>query len=210
MRFVSTLLAALVCCAALSPIPAHASAPLRLNEFLAGPARDWDGNGAFSSRDDEWVEIVNTGAAALDLSPFLITDGDSIPRLALSGTLAAGAVMVFYGSQSSDWERAHGFPVFGFSLGNSGDKVMLWQVAGTDTSLVDSYTYTSHESASDRSVGRVPDGTGAWTLFDALDPYTGSIAPVGTGCAPTPGAPNGCSTTPAHAATWGRIKTMYR
>ena len=32
--------------------PACADTPLRINEIMAGPARDWDGNGTFSSRDD--------------------------------------------------------------------------------------------------------------------------------------------------------------
>ncbi len=212
MRLASTLFVALLGITAALPVAAGsacASAALRLNEILAGPGRDWDGSGAFSSRDDEWVEVVNTGATALDLTGFLITDGDSIPRLALSGTLGAGAVQVFYGKQSFDWEHATGYPAFGFSLGNSGDKVMLWQVVGADTTLVDSYTYDSHQGATDRAVGRVPDGAGTWTLFDALNPYTGTTAPVGTGCAPSPGAPNLCNTTPVRATTWGRVKQLY-
>jgi lamin tail-like protein len=212
MRLVSTMLAALAVFTAALPVAAGtacASSALQLNEFLAGPARDWDGSGAFSSRDDEWVEVVNTGGTTLDLSAFVITDGDSIPRLALSGSLGAGQVLVVYGKQSFDWEKAHGYPAFGLSLGNSGDKVMLWQVTGTDTALVDSYTYSSHEAASDRAVGRDPSGTGAWALFDGLNPYTGTTAPIGTGCSPSPGVPNQCSTTPARPVTWGRIKTLY-
>jgi hypothetical protein len=213
MRFVPTLFAALVLFVLAVPVsarPACADVGLRLNEFLAGPARDWDGSGTVSSRDDEWVELVNVGSAPVDLSAFLITDGDSIPRMGLTGSLAPGAFLLVTGKQSFDWEHAAGFPAFGLSLGNSGDKVMLWHVASGDTVLVDSYTYTSHEGAADRSVGRVPDGTGAWALFDALDPYTGTLVPVGTGCAPTPGAANLCTTTPARTTTWGRIKTLYR
>ena len=64
---------------------------IRINEILAGPARDWDGSGAFSSRDDEWIEIANIGSAAQDLSGFYVTDGDSVPRYAFTGTLAPGA-----------------------------------------------------------------------------------------------------------------------
>jgi hypothetical protein len=182
---------------------------LRLNEILAGPARDWDGSGAFSSRDDEWIEILNAGGAALDLSHFFVTDGDSIPRYAFSGVLAAGAVQMVTGKASYDWEKANGQPAFGLSLGNSGDAVMLWEVSGPDTVLVDAYTFTSHEAAADRSVGRAID-TGEWQLFDALDPYTGSVLPAGNHCAPTPGAVNACTTSPARAVTWGRVKSLYR
>jgi hypothetical protein len=42
---------------------------LRLSEILAGPARDWDGDGVYDSRGDEWVEVVNHGAGPVELSP---------------------------------------------------------------------------------------------------------------------------------------------
>lgn len=190
--------------------PACADAPLRLNEIMAGPARDWDGSGTFSSRDDEWIEVVNTGATPLPLAGFLVTDGDSLPRYALSGTLGAGQRLFVSGRQSFEWEQATGHPAFGLSLGNSGDTAMLWQIVGPDTLLVDSYTYKSHEAAADRAIGRSPDGTGAWVLFDALNPYAGTTLPHGNGCAPTPGNANVCDTTPVRTMPWGRMKAIYR
>jgi hypothetical protein len=188
---------------------ASAQSPLKLNEILAGPARDWDGSGAVSTRDDEWIEIVNGGSAPVDLAGYLLTDGDRLPRYGFSGTLGVGAVKVVFGKDAVDWERATANPVFGLSLGNTGDSAMLWQVVGADTVLIDSYTYVSHEAAADRAVGRMPDG-GPWGLEDALDPYTGSTPPVGTGCAPSPGTANLCGTTPAQHVSWGRLKTLYR
>jgi hypothetical protein len=182
---------------------------LLLNEILAGPATDWDGSGAFSSRDDEWVEVVNAGATPLELSTFYLTDGDSIPRFSFTGVLAAGATRLVFGRESYDWERANGQPAFGLSLGNSGDRVMLWQVVGADSVLVDQYAYRSHEAAADRAVGRaVADAS--WQLFDARNPYTGTLPPAGNGCAPTPGAVNTCTSTPAVSTTWGRLKSLYR
>src|SRR5690349_19493460 len=203
--------AALVCLVVLpfTFAPAAAGA-LRLNEFCAGPARDWNGSGAFSSRDDEWVEVVNTGATPLDLTGYFITDGDSIPRYGFSGKLAAGDRKLVFGSDAVDWERANGQPVFGFSLGNSGDAVILWRVAGADSVVEDDYTFKSHEAAADRAVGRLPDGTGVWTLLDSLDPYTGTLTPPASGCVPTPGAINVCDPTPTSRATWGEVKTRYR
>jgi hypothetical protein len=190
--------------------PAHAQpGGLLISEILPGPARDWDGSGAFSSRDDEWIEVVNDGATPLDLASFFVTDGDSIPRFAFTGALAAGERRVVFGRESWDWERATGHPAFGLSLGNSGDAVLLWRVTGPDTTLVDSYAYRSHEAASDRSIARLA-GSGAWSLFDGLNPYTGTIPPMGTGCSPSPQGPNTCGTTPAAASTWGRVKSRYR
>ena len=189
--------------------PAVAAPDVRISEFMAGPARDWDGNGTFSSRDDEWIEIVNGGSAVADLTPYFLTDGDSIPRFGFTGTLAPGAVVLVTGAESVTWERATTHPVFGLSLGNTGDKVMLWRVSGTDTTLVDSYAYLSHEAASDRAVGRGADG-GGWLLFDSLNPYTGSTPPLGSGCPPSPGSPNQCGATPTLQASWGKIKATYR
>jgi hypothetical protein len=193
-----------------STAPASADSGLRLNEFMAGPARDWDGSGTFSSRDDEWVEVVNGGATSLDLTGFLLSDGDSLPRFAFTGTLASGEHLLVTGKQSYDWERATGFPAFGLSLANSGDAVLLWRVVGAETLLVDYYAYKSHEAAADRSVGRFPGGTGAWVIFDGLNPYTGATPPPGNGCAPTPASANLCGSTPTRRMPWGRIKSIYR
>jgi hypothetical protein len=210
LAFATTLLALALCPLSAATAPACAQSTLRLNEILAGPARDWDGSGAFSSRDDEWVEVVNGGTIAIDLSGHLLTDADRLPRYAFTGTLAAGAHLLVTGRASYDWERATGHPAFGLSLGNSGDAVMLWKVQGADTVLVDAYTYRSHEAATDRAIGRHPDGGGAWVLFDALNPYAGTTPPAGNGCAPTPGTPNVCGGTPTTATSWGRMKTLYR
>lgn len=183
---------------------------LRLNEFCAGPTRDWDGSGAFSSRDDEWVEVVNTGSTSLDLTGFYLTDGDTIPRFAFSGILGAGERRLVFGKESFDWEHLVGRPAFGLSLGNSGDAVMLWQAVGAESLVVDSYRYKSHEAAADRAVGRSPDGAGGWALFDALNPYTGTLTPGATGCSPSPAALNVCDTTPTRRVSWGSVKLQYR
>ena len=146
----------------------------------------------------------------LDLTGWLLTDGDAIPRCGLGGTLAPGERRVVTGREAFDWEKAHGQPAFGLSLANTGDRVMLWQVTGPDTVLMDSYAYASHEAAADRAVGRCPDGGGTWVLFDGLNPYTGTLPPQGNRCVPTPGAANVCESTPSRTLTWGRLKTLYR
>jgi len=206
MRFSTTTMILLL---AVLASPARAQSTLRINEILAGPARDWDGSGALSTRDDEWVEVVNTGPGSVDLSGYLITDGDDLPRMGLTGVLGPGARVLVFGAQSVEWERANGHPVFGLSLGNTGDQVKLWHVVGPDTVLVDAYAYLAHEAAADRAVGRAPDG-GVWMLFDGLNPYGGSTLPVGTGCMPTPGGGNACGVTPTRPVTWGWVKAAYR
>jgi len=188
-----------------------AACEVRLNEFMAAPARDWDGNALYSARDDEWVEIVQFGIGTADLSEYVISDADSTWRWRGSAdALHAGEHRAIYGSDAVAWQNATGASVAGFSLANAGDTVRLWHVTATETTLVDSYTYRAHEAGSDRSVGRIPNMTGAWQLFDALNPYTGTLSPQGNGCEPTPRNPNACNTTPAAPSSWGRIKSTYR
>ena len=210
MHLVARLFLAALCIACTFSAASSAHAALRLNEVLAGPATDWNGSGAFSSRDDEWVEVVNDGVTAIDLSSYFLTDGSGTPRYRFSGMLGPSTHRVVFGSDAYDWERSTGFPAFGLSLGNSGDEAQLWQIAGDDTLLIDSVAWSSHTAAPDRALGRVPDATGAWGLLDGLNPYTGSLDPQGTGCSPSPGAANDCSSTPTRNTTWGRIKAGYR
>jgi hypothetical protein len=180
-----------------------------LNEILSAPARDWNGDGVVNARDDEWVEIWNGGLSSVDLTGYFITDADSTPRYAFTGSIGPNEHRVVYGNQAVDWQRANGRSVAGLSLNNSGDTVRLWRVIGPDTLLVDAYAYKSHEGGNDRASGREPDG-GVWSLFDGLNLYTGSLDPGSTGCQPSPGATNVCPATRAEPVTWGRLKSMYR
>jgi len=182
---------------------------LRLSEFLAGPARDWTGDGVTDARGDEWIEVVNTGAAPLELAAFRLADADSTIRFAFSGTLLPGAYLLVTGQQAVDWQRSQGRSATGLSLNNAGDTVRLFRVSEVDTVQIDAKVYNSIEGASDRSAGRLDPALDSWSLYDALNPYNGAGEPKGTGCPPTPGVPNGC-TTGTRRTTWGVIKDLYR
>jgi len=213
MRLVSALCALFLVMLSGLPVaarPACAAGFLKINEVMAGPTRDWNNDGVFSSRDDEWIEIVNVGVAPIDLAAFFVMDGDSIPRCGLTGVLAPGGHRLVTGKESWDWERATGHPAFGLSLANSGDRVTLWEVVGAETLFVDGITFGSQPAASDRSLARFPDGTDTWILFDKLNPYTGTNPPLGNKCDPTPALPNACDITPTRAVTWGSLKSIYR
>jgi len=208
MKYVAFFISCLIVLASLAP---RAAAQVRLNEILADPATDWNGDGTVDSKLDEWVEIVNAGSTPVDLSLYRISDasaGESF-RFALSGTLAPGEVKVYYGSDVVAWQAANGVSQFGFSLNNSGDTVSLYQVNGADISVADAQAYVTAEVANDRSFGRLPSGSGGWVIFDGLNPYTGAQPPVATGCNPSPGGTVACP-TPTQASTWGRVKALYR
>ena len=183
-------------------------AEVLLNEVLADPASDWDGSGAYHSRDDEYVEIVNTGPDVVDLAEYRLAAMDTTWRYAFTGMLLPGQVRVVFGSESYAWEQATSNPAYGLRLSNSGGEIGLFRLTATDTVLVDCYLYADHEAEDDRASGRVPDGGSEWWLFDSLNPYGGATAPLGTNCVPTPGITINCP-TPVEVSTWGRVKRTF-
>ncbi len=207
MKFVAFLLLFL---AALTSLVPDGAAQIKLNEILADPNSDWSGDGEVNSKLDEWVEIINDGAAAVDLSAFRISDlsAGTDFRFGLSGMLGPGETRVFYGADVVAWQTANGVSAFGLSLNNSGDTVYLYQVTAVDTSVVDSYPYAANQVKDDRSVGRYPDGGGTWAIFDGLNPYNGTDYPVASGCLPSPGVVSNCP-TPVKTSSWGQVKSKY-
>ena len=181
---------------------------IQLSEILAGPSRDWDGDGTFVARQDEWLEIRNDGAAIEALAGYLVSDADSTIRFAFDGSLAPGGVLLVTGRMAEDWQRSQSRTVSGLSLNNAGDTVRLFQIQGADTVEVDSKTYNSIEGATDRSTGRLGP-SGDWALFDGLNRYAGSGTPPSTGCDPTPSRTNDCPTA-TEKTTWGKIKLRFR
>ncbi len=189
------------------------SGAIVLSEMLADPATDWNGSGAVDARDDEWIEVLNTGPAAVELADYFIRDAlGTEPHIGLTGRLEVGEAAVFYGSDAAAWQTAAGLTVSGLSLNNTGDTVELWlgDPRNAGAQLVDVYIFADHEAEDDRASGRL-QGDGTWALFDGLNPYSGSLQPQGTGCAPTPGVRNPCQgRVPAAAVSWGAVKVQYR
>ena len=213
MRNVAFFMAFLVSLALFVGVPAsESSAQLLLNEILADPATDWDGDGSVGSRADEWVEITNAGSSTIDLSKYRVGDlsGGYSWRYGFSGTLEPGGVLIVYGSGAQSWQSENGFPAMGLSLNNGGDTVFLYEIQGSDTLVADSYAYVPHEVLDDRTTGRMPDNPHEWRVFDGLNPYTGTKLPLGTGCDPTPGLVNECDPeVPVEGASWGAIKQKF-
>ncbi|HVP57639.1 MAG TPA: lamin tail domain-containing protein [bacterium] len=165
--------------------PSAVLASLRINEILPAPQSDWDGDLLIDSKKDEWVEISNDGPASVDLTGYLLLNGDGrTPVYGFSGSLAAGGHLLVRGDDALAWEAANGEAAIGLSLNNSGDIVWLAALAGSDTSVVDSLEFAASSVGYDVSLGRMPDGNGAWAIFDHFAPMGGN------GQDPTPGQSN--------------------
>jgi hypothetical protein len=192
----------------------QARAELVINEFLANPGQDWDGDGVIDSKLDEWIEVFNPGPDPVDLTDYWLRDAlDDNPNLNLFGTLDSGETAVFFGFHAVAWQAEHGAGSAGLSLNNGGDTVVLMKTDQDDPSnliIIDSFQYPAHVGAVDRSCGRSSDG-GQWQLFDGLNPYGGSLFPVGNGCEPSPGSANECGNGTANMeASWSAVKAIWK
>ncbi len=135
-----------------------------LNEMLANePGTDTGG---------EFIELVNVGGAAVDLSGWTLSDATGLRHTFASGTsLAAGRALVVYGKAASipnGVSNAVGASTAGLNLNNGGDTVTLAKPGGV---AADAYTYAASLAGQDGvSMNRSPDGgaTGGFVLHTAL------------------------------------------
>jgi hypothetical protein len=134
-----------------------AGADVLINEMLANPAKDWNGNGEISGMDDEFIELYNSGNESLDISGYVLKDTvfRSTPgeyAIANGTVIAPGEFLLIFVSQS------------GVFQGNEGDAIKLYDLSGN---LVDEKEYNS--TTEDVSFARIPDG-GDWVNSTAPSP----------------------------------------
>lgn len=140
--------------------------PLVINEILADPdgsTGDANNDGTVSTTEDEFVEIYNTGTAAIDISGFSISDAVSTRHTFAANTILAGGdnIVVFGGGTPVQGFAASTFVTASsgaLSLNNSGDNITLSDAGGTPITTV-SY---GGEGGNNQSLARDPDFTGAF------------------------------------------------
>ena len=150
--------------------PEAPSKTLMINEFLADPGPELDGDangdGARSATEDEFIELVSLSATPLDLAGWFIQDGFGTRFVFPEGTqLIPGRAVVIFGGGSPDsirdlWTEvgALTFIASGLGLNNDGDTISL---VSPDGAVADSVTF-GPEGAIGRSMTRAveadPDG----------------------------------------------------
>jgi endonuclease/exonuclease/phosphatase family metal-dependent hydrolase len=138
-------------------VPPATPARAFVNEILA--------NEPGSAVAGEFVEIVNAGDQAIDLSGWTLADATAVRHVFASGTTLAGhrAIVVFGGASAipAGLTNAVAASSGTLSLNNSTDTVTLANAAGT----VDRFAYPSTLSGGDGvSMNRSPDGDPAGTF----------------------------------------------
>ena len=160
--------------------------------------RDANCDGVRNGTEDEFIEIVNISAAAIDLTNYSVRDDSGTIRHVFSGTiLAPGQALVLFGggtpyTSSTTQELCIGGAPAGviietastpsLGLNNDGDTVEIFDSTFT---LVSSYTYGAEANA-DQSLTRDPDlDVGAMVQHEdtdyANDPLTLQVTPFSPG-----------------------------
>jgi hypothetical protein len=156
---------------------------LVLNEILADPpAGEGDANrdGVISSADDEFLEFVNTGFAALDLSGWTISDRAAIRFTFPADTrLEPGCGLVIFGggNPSGDFGGSQVLTAGYLGLNNAGDRI---QVQDRNHQLQLEVSYGS-EGGRNQSLTRNPDLSGSFTLHGDIPAANGALFSPGSG-----------------------------
>ena len=159
------------------------------NELHIDPASDItgdaNGDGTRDAIADEFIELINTGTTAFDLSGYYLTDETSpegAPRHVFpSGSVAEPGmpVVVFGGGVPTSPTNFGGALVQtasenngGVALGNSGKTIY---VKNPDGLTVLSYTYTSAQGSINQSITRSPDLTGEFVSHSGVSAANGTL-----------------------------------
>lgn len=154
------------------------------NEIFADPpmglSGDANNDGIRSGTQDEFIEILNYNANAVDISGWSVADGVSTRHIFPSNTVLAPYTFlaVFGGGNpvlpNINWQVASSGSL---GLNNSGDSVSLFN---TDNLLIDNVVYGSI-GGNDQSITLFPDGIGSeFVHHSTLDQAQGALFSPGT------------------------------
>lgn len=145
------------------PLPA-----LRINEFMANNVSccpDTDGG---TQEFDDWIEIYNGGATAVNIADFYLSDDLSNPfnsRIkntnAAKTTIPPGGFLLIWADNNSDQGELH----LDFGLSTDGEDVALFYKDGRK---IDSYSFGAQTA--NRSFGLKTNGGSVWQAFTAPTP----------------------------------------
>ncbi|MBI4340822.1 MAG: lamin tail domain-containing protein [Candidatus Omnitrophica bacterium] len=140
--------------------PPEAAAGIVINEVLADPAADADGDGAIHATRDEFIELVNTDAAQIDLANWTLSDAVQLRHTFGAPSVIAGrGFLVVFGSSASSGT---------LGLNNGGDTITL---RDSGLNAIDALSFGA-EGGQDVALTRLPDGDGVF----GPHPLIGSLA----------------------------------
>jgi len=142
-----------------------AASTVRINEV--------DPNGPSETTDPDWIELVNLGAATVDLSSWKLRDDNaaSLTAFPAGTTIPPGGYLVVWANDNMAMMAGGVSMPFKLS-GSKGDEVHL---VAPDGSEADMTSFGANAVATGKSWGRSPSGTGAFKVLDT--PTRGMVNP---------------------------------
>src|SRR6185295_10645754 len=138
------------------------STPIVLNEIMADNRSQTNADGTIT----DWVELYNPAPLVVDLSDMSLSDSVSKPRrwVVPSGTLLTPGSHLLIRLDGTNAPTTNAGPVLnaGFAIKSDGDQVYLFDSLARGGVLVDSLSFGMQ--VPDFTIGRVPNGRGAWVL----------------------------------------------
>jgi hypothetical protein len=143
----------MILAAGLFGVAAHGQ--IVLNEIMS------DNQGAVENGPDfpDYIELHNRGAAAANVGNMSVTDDLAVPRkyvIPVGTSIPSGGYLILWADSNTTSPGLH----TGFGLGANTDRVQLYGADGV--SLLDDIPFGI--AVPNYSIGRVPNGTGQWTL----------------------------------------------
>lgn len=152
--------------------PSTATGQLLVNEIMAdndGAYQDPDEPGAY----EDWFEVYNPGATAVNMSGMYITDNANNPtkwKVPEGVTIPARGHLVFM----ADSEATQGARHTSWSLSADGEVVAIYAADGA--TLIDAVTFGPQRT--DVAYGRTTDGAATWSLFATSTPGAANANPL--------------------------------
>jgi hypothetical protein len=137
--------------------PARQPDDIVLNEIMADNRTTLTQGGRYP----DWIELYNPGNQLTSLAGFTLTDDLERPARYVFPTNAvvpARGRLLLWCDNAWDWPGLH----TGFGLNAAGETVALFRPSAEGPVIVDLVTFGLQ--LPDLSIGRTPDGLGAWTL----------------------------------------------
>ena len=145
--------------------------PLLINEVMAadegGTAIDEGG------RIGDWIELLNRGTSAVDLSTYTLSDTEHTEAPLPAGMLSPGATILLW----ADGDATRGPAHLGFKISAKGERLILRDAHGA---LADEVVLPAMNV--NEAFARIPDGSDDWTRCRYATPARSN----GQRCGPSP------------------------
>jgi hypothetical protein len=137
------------------------TSPIRINEFVA---QNVNGIVDENNQHEDWIELYNDSAAAVNVGGMWLTDDLARPKFQIPAntTIPANGTLLVWADEDGTQGPLHA----NFKLSSGGESVVLF--ANDGITLLDQFDFGLQEA--DVATGRIFDGAAPWVTFPVPTP----------------------------------------